>query len=72
MIFKLKNRKVEVDQVGGTIDEPMIESAYYIDGDEEELTEEELDVLQDRYMDELSQYLSEKYTDDVFDRMTER
>lgn len=72
MILKLKNRRVEVDGISGTIDEPMIDNAFYLDGDEENLTEEELMVLEDRYMDELSQCLADKHADDVYDRITGR
>jgi hypothetical protein len=72
MIVKFKNRQVEIDGISGTIDEPMIDNAYFLDGQEENLSEEELDTLQDIYMDELSQQLCEKYADDAYDRMTDR
>lgn len=72
MIVQYKGRRVELDGIKGSIDEPTVDNAFYLDGDEEALTNEELDEIQDQYMDELSQLLSERYTDDAFDRMTDR
>lgn len=67
MVLTYKNRQVEIDGISGTIDEPMIENAYYLDGAEEELTIDELDELQYEYGDHLAQHLAEKQADDLHD-----
>lgn len=72
MIVKYKKREVEIDGISGTIDEPTIDNAFYLDGDEETLTSEETEELIDLYGDKLADELSEKYIDDVYDRYNDR
>ena len=72
MIVKYKEREVEIDGISGTIDEPMIDNAFYLDGEEEELTQDEIMELEDKYLDELSQNLRESRTDDIYDLMNDR
>lgn len=72
MIVKYKKREVKIDGISGTMDEPTIDNAFYLDGDEETLTPEEIEELVDLYGDKLADELSEKYIDDVYDRYNDR
>lgn len=67
-------RPVEIDQVGGTVDEPTVENAFYLDGEEEGLTQDEIMNLEDQFLDELSAKVYESYdkTDDVYERINNR
>jgi hypothetical protein len=69
LVFKRNDivRQVEVDQIGGTEDEPQIYSAWYIDGEEELLTDDEMDELAYKYADTLAQSLRESRIDMAYD-----
>lgn len=49
-----KGREIEFGRVSGDYEEPLLESAGYVDGAMEALTEEELDEVQELYASELS------------------
>jgi hypothetical protein len=67
MILVFKNRNVEVDQITGTEDEPEVHNAWYLDGAEELLTDDEMDELAWKYSDTLAQTIRESRIDMVYD-----
>ena len=75
MVVRFKEREVEIDQLTGTIDEPLVEVAYYLDGDEEELTDEEKDDLLEHCEDAIYQEMYERAVsraEDVYDFINDR
>jgi hypothetical protein len=58
MKLSFKGRKVEIN-IAGSYDEPFAETGNYIDGAMEDLSEDELDEIQDLYAGEISQELME-------------
>lgn len=75
MLLRYKGREVEVDQVFGDPEEPQIETAQFTDGEEELLTDEELNELLDMYADEFSQEIYESMAgraEDLYDLMNDR
>lgn len=66
MIVVFNRRQVEVDQIGGDIEEPVVYNAWYIDTDEK-LTDDEMDELAYKYADTLSQALIELWADMAYD-----
>lgn len=67
MLFIYKNRKIEIDSVKGTIDEPYAVSGYYLDGEEEQLTEDELEDITYEFASDLSDELQMNRIDQVYD-----
>lgn len=66
MILVFNRRHVEVDQIGGDIEEPVVYNAWYTDTDEK-LTDDEMDELAYKYADTLSQALIESRADMAYD-----
>ncbi len=75
MLVTYKNRKVEIDQIEGTPDEPQVINAYYLDGDEELLTSEEMDELVEIHAEKISEYIYDKAlskAEDLYDFYNDR
>jgi len=72
MKFIYKGREVEILQMNNDVEEPMIEEAQYLDGEEEFLTDEEMDELLDVNADAIQQEMYERAAgraEDLYDMM---
>lgn len=59
MIVKYKKREVEIDQLKGTKDEPIVARAYYLDGDEEDLSDDEMIDIVEECGSDIYDYMNE-------------
>jgi len=67
-VYELSKREVEITDMDFNGDTVLVIDAYYVDKDEQ-LSDEELSDLQDKYAEELAQEAYEHMVDQAHDRL---